>query len=620
MASSVDLVVRVLADTSQAGRAFEGLSGNVGKALGIGAGAAAAAAVANATTEAAIKQQSAMARIQASYNNADFAPGTAAYTSAVSEIINQSQTLATSVEDVAGVHSQAARFIDDFGNRLPTDKLTEYTETALRLSKISTDNLSPEDLGARLDVFEKLSGQTNFGAVGGAIAASSSIHNQGEGPMLDSAIAILQSGAALGVNQGQALGIGNFLTDLGSGGQRGGASIGRLLLRQDASADDVLDPTVSAGKAKSAREAQEHLDDLQTSLREAEASRAQMFGQHGLKTQFQRNPESVMASEDRIAKLNREIEDSKADQATAAAAATQTKRGGLNVTAMAGTAGMDPTEFAQLVKSNPIEALTSFTRGLHGLDESQRGAAERAAGLTNVKDIQTIDLLQSRPDVLAQQIQTAQNQLNDPTALKSMSDVILGTTASKVADVSALRQNVAASAGEGPRQGLDSLDDMILKLGKDAQDSSSPVGEVVAGLAGLGGVVGTIAPILAPFAAQRLFAGGGAAGAAAGGGGGAAAGIGGLLAGGAGAAAAGGLAFLQVQDMRNSLDALNNARQGQGLAPVQVNIGDIVHQGGSPQEMLDHVIAAVKVAWSTAMTTTPVAGPLGGNIGNQAPH
>lgn len=648
MPSTVDLVIRVLADTSQASSAFTGLGGNVGKAIGIGtAGAAVAGAVA-VTTKAAIDNESAMARIQASYNNADFAPGTAAYKTAVDEIMKQSQTLATNFDDVAGVHAQAARFIDDFGNRLPTEKLSEYTDTAIRLSKISTDNLSPEDLGARLDVFQKLSGETNFGQVGSAVAASSSIHNQGEGPMLDSAIALLQSGGALGVSQSQALGIGNYLTDLGSGGQRGGGSIGRLLLRQDASADDLLDPAVSAGKTKKARDSQEHIDDLQTSLKEAETSQAQMYGQHGLKTQYQRNPAALMESEDRIAKLNREIADSKADQITDAAVAAKTKKGELNVSEMAKTAGVDPTEYAELAKANPVEALLSFTRGLHELPEAERGAAERAAGISNTKDIQTIDLLQQRPDVVAQQIATAQNQLNNPTALNSMSDISLGTTASKVADIESLQHNAAATVGEPARQSLDSLLTSILNIGKASDDARGPVQQVADGLGNMAPAMITLAPLLYPFvsgAAGKIF-GGGKAGPPAPGGptspadwtpedlerirnGGLGqkpgpasmlAGAGGLLAGGLGAAAAGGVAYLQIQDMKNSLDALNNARQSQGLAPINVNIGDVIAQGGSPDEVLQHVIAQITAAWHTAMTTTPVTGAVGGNIGGQSPQ
>lgn len=627
MASTVDLVVRVLADTSQAGRAFEGFTGNIGKALGIGAAGAAAGTVVAASTEAAIKQQAAMARIQASYNSVDFAPGTDAYTASVQEIIQQSQTLATSMEDVAGVHNQAARFVDDFGNRLPKDEVTAYTDSVLKLAKVSLDDIAPTDLEAKIATFEKLSNQTNFSPVANAIAASSSIHSQGEGQMLDSAIAILQSGGALGVSQAQAGGIANYLTDLGQGGQRGGASIGRLLLRQDASADELLDPAVSAGKAKRARESQEHLDDLQTSLREAEASQSQMYGQHGLKTQFQRNPEAVMQSEDRIAKLNREIADAKADQITDAAVAAKTAKGQLNVTAMAQTAGMDPQAYAELAKSNPVEALLDFTRGLHALPASDVGAAERAAGISNVKDIQTIDLLQSRPDVLQQQIDTFQQQLDHPTALDQMAGVALGTTAAKQADVGALRQNVLAAGGEGPRQGLDALDDMILKLGKDAQDSSSPVGSLVAGLDGLGGVLGTVGPWLLPFIGTKMaLRGAGASTADIASGAAAESGpasmvaqAGGLLAGGLGGLAAGGVAYLQLNQMAQSLDQLNQYRQSQGLAPVTVNIGDIVHQGGSPDEILDHVITQVRAAWATAMSSTPVSGAVGGNIGAASP-
>lgn len=628
MASTVDLVVRVLADTSQAGRAFEGFTGNIGKALGVGASGVVAGTVVAASTEAAIKQQAAMARIQASYNSVDFQPGTDAYTASVQEIIQQSQTLATSMEDVAGVHNQAARFVDDFGNRLPKDEVTAYTDSVLKLAKVSLDDIAPTDLEAKIATFEKLSNQTNFSPVANAIAASSSIHSQGEGQMLDSAIAILQSGGALGVSQAQAGGIANYLTDLGQGGQRGGASIGRLLLRQDASADELLDPAVSAGKAKKARESQEHLDDLQTSLREAEASQAQMYGAHGLKTQFRKNPEAVMQSEDRIAKLNREIADAKADQITDAAVAAKTAKGQLNVTAMAQTAGMDPQAYAELAKSNPVEALLDFTRGLHALPASDVGAAERAAGISNVKDIQTIDLLQSRPDVLQQQIDTFQQQLDHPTALDQMSKPILDATESKQADVAAMKQNVLAAAGEGPRQELDALLDEIMKLGKAAQDSSGPVGQVVAGLDGLGSVVGVVAPFLLPFIGTKLAMGGKGASSTADIATGAAAEsgpasmlsqVGGLLAGGLGGLAAGGVAYLQLNQMAQSLDQLNQYRQSQGLAPVTVNIGDIVHQGGSPDEILDHVITQVRAAWATAMSSTPVSGAVGGNIGAASP-
>lgn len=625
MASSVDLVVRVLADTSQAGRAFEGLSGNIGKALGIGAGAAAAGTIVKASADAATAQQAAMAQIVASYNSADFRPGTASYVGATNEIIQQSQTLATSFDDVAAVHNQAARFVDDFGKKLPADEVASYTDTVLKLSKISLDNLAPTDIESRLATIAKLSNQSNFTELGNAVAASSSVHSQGEGPMLDSAIAILQSGGALGVSQAQALGLGNFLTDLGSGGQRGGTSIGRLLLRQNTAADEELNPAVAAGKARTARDAQEHLDDLQTSLKEAEASQAQMFGQHGLKTQFKKNPEAMMASEDRIAKLNREIADSKADIATAASVEAQTRKGQLNITAMAKTAGMSPTDFATLAKSDPIGALTAFTTGLHGLDKTQRGAAETAAGINLSKDVQTINLLQSRPDVLSKQIETAQGQLDNPTQLNQMAQVVLDTTQAKNEDVANMRTNVLAAGGEGPRQGLDALDDTILKLGTDAQNSSGPMGQLVGGLDGLGGVLGTLGPFIGPLIAAKMMGGGAATAATTAGTGAAstvaeAAGVGGLLAGGAGAAAAGGLGFLQIEDMKNSLDALNNARSAVGLPTINIDMGGVIAQGGSPDEMFNHMTAQLKVAWDTAMSTTPVSGPLGGNIGGQAPH
>lgn len=629
MAGPAQLLIEVLADVSKAESAFASFGGNIGKILGIGAGGAALAAATAVTTKAAIDQQSAMAKIQASYNDVDFQPGTEAYKTAVDQIVNQSQTLATSFDDVAAVHNQAARFIDDFGKRLSPEQVEEYTSSVLKLSKVSLDNLSPEDIERKIATFEKLSNNTNFGPVSNAVAASTSIHSAGEGPMLDSAIAILQSGGPLGVNQGQALGLANYLTDLGQGGQRGGTSLGRILMRQDSAARDELDPEVSAGKAKRARDAQEHIDDLQTSLKQAEAQQAQMYGQHGLKTQYRKNPVAMMESEDRIAKLNREIADSKADQLTDASLEAN-KRGQYSVRAMAKTAGMDPQAYAQLSRDNPVEALLSFTRGLHDMPATERAAAIEAAGINESKDRQTIGLLQDRPDVIAEQIATAQDQLDHPTALNPMAQTVLDTTASKSADVVNMQQNNNARMGEPARQGLDAFDDWILKIGHDAADQSTPVGQLAAGLSGLGGVVGAIAPFVLPYVAMRGLgargagAAAGAAGAAAEGGtSGTAslvAGAGGLLAGGLGAAAAGGVAYLQINQMSQSLDALNNARQQQGLAPINVNIGDIVSQGGSPDEVLQHVIDQVTAAWHTAMSTTPVSGAVGGNIGGQSPN
>jgi hypothetical protein len=58
---------------------------------------------------------------------------------------------------------------------------------------------------------------------------------------------------------------------------------------------------------------QERLDDLQTSLKEAEARHKEMYGQNGLKTQYRKHPSEVMAADDRLAKLQRDIEDQKAN-------------------------------------------------------------------------------------------------------------------------------------------------------------------------------------------------------------------------------------------------------------------------------------------------------------------
>jgi len=450
--SESSLIIKILADTSSAEAGISRLSGTLGKALGIGAIGAGAGLV----TDAAIEQQSAMARIQAAYNNVDFTPGTAKYAAAKDALLKDSTVLATSFSDLADVYSQGARFVDDFGNKLPTDKVNEYVDTMARLAKVSTDALSATDAGQRVDVFEKLFGQTNFAAVGSAVSAESGIHNQGEGPMLDTAISIAQYGADLGVSQAQAIGIGNYLTDLKMGGQRGGASVGRMFLRMETSADTVLDPDARYADEQKKRTAQERLDDLQTSLKEAELKHSEMYGQNGLKAAYRHNPEAVMAADDQIAKLKRDIADQQLNIDHENDPNRSRPLGKMNVNEMAATAGMDQTAYAELVKSNPMEALLDYTRGLHELPEDQRSAAMAKAGIVGTKDLQTVKGLSDRPDVAADYIARAQAQLDNPTDLPQRSDVILGTTGSKVSDAVNAGQDAAAIIGDPARAALDS--------------------------------------------------------------------------------------------------------------------------------------------------------------------
>lgn len=674
MANTVDLLVRVLADTSQANASFSGMSSNITRALGIGAAGGAAVAV----TEAAVSYQSAMARIQAAYNNTDFGPGTQKFSDAKDQILKDSVTLATSFSDVADVYGQAARFVDDFGNKLPTDKVNEYVDTVVRLGKVSTDALAPTDIGQRLDVFEKLFGQTNFGAVGSAISAESGIHNQGEGPMLDTSIAIAQYGASMGVSQAQALGIGNYLTDLKAGGQQGGSSFGRILQRMDSSADTVLDPQTTVANAKKSREAQDRLDDLQTSLKEAEASQSQMYGQHGLKTAYKRNPEAVMASEDRIAKLNRDIAEAKSDQLADATTGGGTARGQMNVSAMARTAGQEPEAFAQLFKENPAQALLDFTRGLHDLPEQQRAAAEKAAGIVNVRDVKTINTLADRPDVISDYISRAQAQLDNPTDLQQRSDVVLGTTASKQQDVVNAATGAAAIVGEPMREVLDQgLTGILAGIQQDGfAPLEASMGQLDVGLglaAGAAtlfaqqlGVAGSIQLALA--GGGLLKAGGGLlAGRGGAGGGGpelppdwtsadlerirngglgqapatgaaSATTFGTIGAAGGVVAAALGQAVLsdKIADYLTGMgvpeavangvrgiaapgaaEAVSGAKNIQHYGDIIINNrGDIEAQAEAYKQM---VVGWLTSAWTAAATHTPVSGALGGNIGGASP-
>jgi hypothetical protein len=64
--------------------------------------------------------------------------------------------------------------------------------------------------------------------------------------------------------------------------------------------------------------------------------------------------------------------------------------------------------------------------------------------------------------------------------------------------------------------------------------------------------------------------------------------------------------------MKQEIDDLNKARTSVGLAPITINLGDIVHQGSSLQDILEAVKTQITTAWNAAMSTQPVSGQVGG--------
>jgi len=441
MSGTVDLIIRVLGDVKDADLAALKISRDF---------------------------QTAMANVQIAVNKVDFAPNTDAYKVANDQIIKDTVALSSSFEDVATVYAQGTKFLDEFGNRLPTDKVNEYTDTMLRLSKVSADAMDPKTIGQRLDVFEKLFDQTNFAQVGAASAALAGVHNLGEDTLLQAMNAIAVGAAPLGARQEQVMGLANTLSDVGKGGQVGGSSITRMLLRMDTASDAQLDPESKYATVKKNRDAQERLDDLRTSLREAEASRSEMYGQHGLKTQYQRNPEAVMASDDRIAKLNRDIADQQENILHENDPNRSRARGVMNISEMAKTAGMTADAFAELDKADPVEALTRFVEGLHKLPTTEVGAAETRAGLTNARDVITIDALAPRPEVLRANTAMAAAQLHNlppggigpnmdesPNALITRSDIALSTANAHLEAADAAGKAAQAIAAAAERDKID---------------------------------------------------------------------------------------------------------------------------------------------------------------------
>jgi len=606
MPNSVELVVKVLADVSAANTSFTSMGKNLSAVLGLGAAGGASVAVIQASADF----QSSMAKIQQAYNSADFAPGTANYSTAADKVLALSSAMATNFEDVAASMAQAAKVTDQYGNKLPTDKVNEFVDSNLRLKASSQGGIDALTSGRDMAMFTKMFSSQDYAGTGSAIAALTTQHPQSEETLWQAAIGIAQLGAPMGVSMSQALGIGNYLSDVGGGGTQGGASIGRMLLRMDTSADTVLDPQAKYADEQKRRTAQERLDDLQTSLKEGEAKHAEMFGQHGLKTQYRRHPSEVMAEEDRLAKLRRDITDQQSNIAHENDPERSWPRGKMNLPEMARTAGQTAEAYAELFKANPIEALLDFTRGIHALPASERGAAETKAGIVNVRDQKTIDLLSDQPASVDRMIGMAEDQFKTKTALDQISNVGLNTTNAHLEDLhNALRGGVV-TAGEPARQAADKGIQDVRELITSGNwgKLESMVGEAATKFDALSGVLGPVGNVLGAglLPALAIIAKGGGLAAL----GGAA---GSIAAGAGGAAVAGGLAYVQIDEMRAEWDRLNAARQSVGAPPITMNIGDIIHHGGTPEEMFEAVKQQLITAWKTAMSGTPVNGAMGGS-------
>ena len=105
-----------------------------------------------------------------------------------------------------------------------------------------------------------------------------------------------------------------------------------------------------------------------------------------------------MGADDQIARLKRDIADQKENIAHGNDPERSWVKGKMNMAEMAKIAGHYATDYANLFKENPVEALLAFTRELHELPKAQRAAAESKAGIVKVRDIKTINALAAEPE------------------------------------------------------------------------------------------------------------------------------------------------------------------------------------------------------------------------------
>jgi hypothetical protein len=302
--------------------------------------------------------------------------------------------------------------------------------------------------------------------------------------------------------------------------------------------------------------------------------------------------------------------------------------------------------------------LLKFTGGVAALPENERLGAFTKAGITNVRDLKTLQALANpnRQATLQQYLDIANQQSENPTDLATRSGVVLGTTKAKEQEAANAVQVAAATVGEPLRAKLDEgltgilndvqtkgfgpLEDTVKTVDATMGSVNSALGTYIQQL----GVAGTL---------QLALAGGGIlkAGAGAFGSGTLAPGQGSVTASGAPTtlpggtianpgssvgvpnfvgAAANAAAGVAATDLGSQLeksveDYLHNqlgltglnipkAEGGGDFRPSQLIMNiDTVHAGGqNAEQAFDAIKQQFIQAWNAAMAHSPISGQQGG--------
>lgn len=235
----------------------------------------------------------------------------------------------------------------------------------------------------------------------------------------------LRLGGALhtaGASVQEVLGISATLASLQIDPEAGGTAISKFFIDMASAAGGAGDAVDK--NSKQVRESQERLTDLSNQLQVAvEAQKA--FGRN--------TPAStVKANADAIERYKREISDTQSDLAKLNS--TENKGVG-SAEAMARVAGLTTDQFKELAKSNPTAAFEAILKGLANIKSTEGPAAEFQAlsdlGINDARQIRAILALAENTDVLAKNIDTANQAFGDNTAAAAENAASMEDTTNK---------------------------------------------------------------------------------------------------------------------------------------------------------------------------------------------
>jgi len=319
-----------------------------------------------------------------------------------------------SAEELAGIAAVAGQLGVDGADDILT--LTRVVAQFGLATQIATDQATADLEALRVvtrvprEEFENLS--NTIVDLGNQTSAS-------EAQIIENSKRLAGALTAVGVKAPDILAIASAMGEIQLPAEEGGTAVSRVFIEMASAAAGINGPVKDNSKV--IREANQHLNDLQSSLQVA-TTRQQQFGRNTPAAEVQ----STAAA---IEKYKREISDAQSDLAKL----SKEQDGGVgSADAFARTMHMTTDEFKQLVKTDPTKAFTNLVAGLKEIEGAQGTEGVLKAlqdlGVTEVRERNTLLQFLSANDKLIKDLEIGKKAWLDNNAAQTEAEKALQST------------------------------------------------------------------------------------------------------------------------------------------------------------------------------------------------